>query len=78
MKKGREEKKVMVALLVFIMLLWTKNKLLDAKGPFGGNVFKNPSRHIYMKSSRPFAASHSCGTKPPCWREGGALREKKK
>ena len=52
--------------------------LYTAKGPFGGNVFKNPARYIYMKSSRPFAASHSGGTKPPCWREGGVLREEKK
>ena len=77
-KKGGEEKKVMVALLVFIMVTLDENKLLGAKGPFGGNVFKNPARYIYMKSSRPFAASHSSGTKPPCWREGGVLREEKK
>ena len=36
----------MVAHLVFIMAtlrLWPK-KLLDGKGPFGVNVFKNPAR----------------------------------
>ena len=36
----------MVAQLVFIMAtlgLWPK-KLLDGKGPFGGNVFKYPAR----------------------------------
>ena len=31
MKKGGEDKKAMVALLVFIV---------NTKGPFGGNVFK--------------------------------------
>ena len=50
-KRGGEEKKAVVALLVFIMatlelLFWPKKKLLDAKGPFGGNVFKNPARYI--------------------------------
>ena len=45
-RKGRQEKKPMVAQLVFIMAtlgLWPK-KLLDGKGPFGGNVFKYPVR----------------------------------
>ena len=40
------KKKGMVAHLVFIMAtlgLWPK-KLLDGKGPFGGNVFKYPAR----------------------------------
>ena len=27
------------------LLFWPK-KLFDAKGPFGGNVFKNPARYI--------------------------------
>ena len=49
-KTGGEEKKAVVALLVFIMatlelLFWPK-KTVDAKGPFGGNVFKNPASHI--------------------------------
>ena len=43
-KKGGEEKKAMVALLVSIMAILGK-KLLDTKGPFGGNVFKNLARH---------------------------------
>ena len=35
----------MIALLVFrIATLYFK--LLDAKGPFGDNVIKNPARHI--------------------------------
>ena len=40
--EGREKKrkKTKVALLVFIMRTLEK-KLLDAKGPFGSNVFKN-------------------------------------
>ena len=39
-KKVGEEKRAMDALLVFIMLLWSKKTLLDAKAPYGGNVFK--------------------------------------
>ena len=45
----------MVALLGFIMatleMLFSRKILLDAKGPFGGNLFKNPARciFIYMK-----------------------------
>lgn len=37
----------MVALLVFIMAtlaLLAANKMLDGRGPFGGNVLKNPAR----------------------------------
>ena len=44
-KKGGEEKNAMVALLVSIMAILEKKKLLDTKGPFGDNVFKNPARH---------------------------------
>ena len=44
-KKGLEEKKAMVALIVFIMATLGK-KLLDTKGPFGGNVFKNLHRNF--------------------------------
>ena len=63
-EKGKEEKreKAMVALLVFIMaILWTtlwpkkkkrtkqnKKATLEAKGPFGGNVFKNPARYTFL------------------------------
>ena len=45
--EGREKKrkKTKVALLVFIMrsleIVFGRKKLLDAKGPFGSNVFKN-------------------------------------
>ena len=51
-RKGGEEKKAMVALLVFIMSyfgysFWPK-KLLDGKGPFDDNVFKNPARYIQL------------------------------
>ena len=42
----------MVALLVFIMatleMLFSRKILLDAKGPFGGNLFKNPARYIFI------------------------------
>ena len=43
-KKRGEEKKEMNALSVFIMAIFYRQKLLDAKGPFRGNVFKNPAR----------------------------------
>ena len=40
----------MVALLVFIIatleIVFGWKKLLDAKGPFGDNVIKNPARYI--------------------------------
>ena len=42
----------MVALLVFIMatleMLFSRKILLDAKGPFGGNLVKNPARYIFI------------------------------
>ena len=50
--EGKEEKKkkAMVALLVFIIatleIVLAEKKLLDAKGPFGDNVFKNPARYM--------------------------------
>ena len=39
----------MVALLGFIMATLAEKKLLDAKGPFSGNVIKNPARYIRPK-----------------------------
>ena len=52
-KKGGEEKKAMVALLAStIMAILEKKKLLDRKGPFGGNVFKNPARHTGERKLR--------------------------
>ena len=47
--KGGEEKKAMVALLVFIIatlefLVFGRKKLFDAKGQFVDNVIKNPAR----------------------------------
>ena len=47
-RKGGEEKKAMVALLVFIMSYFGRKKLLDEKGPFDDNVFKNPARYIQL------------------------------
>ena len=48
-RRGRK-KKAMVALLVFIIatleIVLAEKKLLDAKGPFGENVFKNPARYM--------------------------------
>ena len=45
----------MVTLLVFIIatleIVFGRKKLLDAKGPFGDNVFKNPARYIYIALS---------------------------
>ena len=43
-RKGGEEKKVMVALLYFIIATVT---LENAKGPYGDNVMTKPARYIY-------------------------------
>ena len=53
-KKRGEEKKSMVALLlsIDIMAILEEKKLLDRKGPFGGNVFKNPVRHTGERKLR--------------------------
>ena len=57
-EKGKEEKreKAMVAFFVFIMATLDyfvtekkkKKKTFEAKGPFGGNVFKNPARYTFL------------------------------
>ena len=51
-KERGEEKKAMVTLLVIIIatleIVFGRKKLLDAKGPFGDDVFKNPARYIYI------------------------------
>ena len=44
-KRGGEEKKSGGCTLSFFNGYF-KKKLFDAKGPFGGNVFKNPARYI--------------------------------
>ena len=48
-KEGKK-KKSNAALLVFIIatleIVLAEKKLLDAKGPFGDNVFKNPARYM--------------------------------
>ena len=39
----------MVVLLVFIMAtleIWPKKRIVGRKGPFAGNVFKNPARNV--------------------------------
>ena len=50
-KERGEEKKAMVALLVFIMatltIVFGRKKLLDPNDPFGGNLFKSPARYIF-------------------------------
>ena len=42
----------MFVLLVFIIpsleIVLAEKRLLDAKGPFGDNVIKNPARYIYL------------------------------
>ena len=49
--KGGEEKKVIVALLVFIIAtFFDQKKLLDTKGLFGDNVIKNPARYTYIQT----------------------------
>ena len=49
-RKGGEEKRAMVALLVFVTatveIVFGRKKLLDAKAPFRDNVFKSPARYI--------------------------------
>ena len=49
-RKGGEEKKAMVALLLFIMSYFGYSfwPLLEGKGPFHDNVFKNPARYIQL------------------------------
>ena len=48
-REREKKKKTMVALLGFIMATLAEKKLLDAKGPFGGNVIKNSARYIRPK-----------------------------
>ena len=49
-RKEGEEKKAMIALLVFkiatLAIVFGRIKLLDAKGLFGDNIIKNPARCI--------------------------------
>ena len=49
-KRGRREKKTMVALLLFIMSYFGYSfwPLLEGKGPFHDNDFKNPARYIQL------------------------------
>ena len=49
-KRGRREKKTMVALLLFIMSYFGYSfwPLLEGKGPFHDNVFKNLARYIQL------------------------------
>ena len=38
----------MVALLVFIMATFGRKKCWTQKGPFGGNVYRDPARYLCM------------------------------
>ena len=55
-RKEEKRKKAMIALLVFVMatleIVFGRKKLLDAKGPFGGNVFKNPARRFNLQNEQ--------------------------
>ena len=53
-EKRERKKKTMVALLGFIMATLAEKELLDTKGPFGGNVIKNPARYIRPKIRKVF------------------------
>ena len=48
-ERVRRREKAMAALLVFMMatlgIVFGREQLLDPKGPFGGNVIKNPARY---------------------------------
>ena len=62
-KERGEEKKAMVALLVFIMatltIVFGRKKLLDPNGPFGGNIIKNPARYTQtQKIDHPPRSTH--------------------
>ena len=59
-KKEEEEKKAVVALLVFIMaaVVFCQIKTVGRKkGPFGGNVFKNPARYTFCYSKSRMCSS---------------------
>ena len=51
-RKEGEEKKAMIALLVFkiatLAIVFGRIKLLDAKGLFGDNIIKNPAKCILL------------------------------
>ena len=57
----------MVALLVFIMsyldIVFGRNKLLNGKGPFDDNVFKNPARYIQLKTLCYYIRGKKCSWK---------------
>ena len=47
-RKGGEEKKGMVALLVFIIATLAEKNCWTQKGPFGDNFINYPARYIYI------------------------------
>ena len=63
-KSGEKIKNAMVALLVFTMATleigFGRKKLLDANGPFGGNVIKNPARYTQTQK-----IDHPARSTPP-------------
>ena len=55
-ERRRRKNKAMVAVLVVIIatldIVFGRKKLLDGKGPFDDNVFKNPARYIYTSGEK--------------------------
>ena len=52
-EEGGKKKKAIVTLLVFIMasleIVFGRKRMLDGKGQFAGNVFKNPATYCIHK-----------------------------
>ena len=62
----------MATLLEFVIATLATKKLLDAKGPFGDNLFKNPARFILQY----FIYICCIVTKPynaKSWRQSGVI-----
>ena len=61
-EKGGDDKKAMVALLVSILTaleFLAKKKMLNERGSFGGNVFKNPA-YLYEANWKVLSWPHIC------------------
>ena len=42
---------ILVIIIATLEIVFGRKKLLDAKGPIGDDVFKNPARYIYIALS---------------------------